>query len=66
MESLGGWHELAVAEIRKLAAALARQSGQEEREHLLQRLSISLLRGNGALFVNRIPDNINSSIDGQM
>ena len=29
IESLGGWHELAVAEIRKLAAALARQSGQD-------------------------------------
>ena len=31
VESLGGWHELAVREIKKLAAALARQSGQEER-----------------------------------
>ena len=68
VESLGGWHELAVGEIRKLAAALARQSGQEEKEargHLLQRLSICLMRGNGALFVNRIPDNIDADIDGQ-
>jgi hypothetical protein len=69
MESLGGWHELAVGEIRKLAAALARQSGQEEKEarsHLFQKLSILLVRGNAALFVNRIPDNVESHIDGQM
>ena len=69
MESLGGWHELAVKEIRKLAAALARQTGQEEKEarsHLFQKLSILLVRGNGALFVNRIPDNIDSHIDGQL
>ena len=55
-------------EIRKLAAALARQSGQEEKEakgQLLQRLSISLMRGNEALFENWIPDNIEADIDGQ-
>ena len=69
MESLGGWHELAVGEIRKLAAALARQSGQEEKEarsHLFHKLSILLVRGNAALFVNLIPDNVESHIDGQM
>ena len=68
VESLGGWHELAVGEIRKLAAALARQSGQEEKEargHLLQRLSVSLIRGNRALFVNRIPDSVEAHIEGQ-
>ena len=68
VESLGGWHELAVAEIRKLAAALARQTGQEEKEcrsHLLQRLSVLLVRGNSALFVNRIPENNSADIDGQ-
>ena len=67
-QPLYGWHELAVGEIRKLAAALARQSGQEEKEargHLLQRLSVSLMRGNGALFVNRIPDSVEADIDGQ-
>ena len=55
-------------EIRKLASALARQTGQEEKEarsHLFQRLSILLVRGNCALFVNRIPENISADIDGQ-
>ena len=69
MESLGGWHELAVGEIRKLAAALARQTGQEEKEaksHLFQKLSILLVRGNGALFVNRIPESTEAQIDGQL
>ena len=68
VESLGGWHELAVAEIRKLAAALARQTGQEEKEarsHVFLRLSILLVRGNCALFVNRKPDNFTADIDGQ-
>ena len=67
VESLGGWHELAGAEIRKLAAALARQTGQEEREarsHLFQRLGVLLVRGNCALFVNRKPDNLTAEIDG--
>ena len=65
--SMGGWRKLAVAEIRKLAAALARQTGQEEKEaqsHLFQRLGVLLVRGNCALFVNRKPDNLTAEIDG--
>ena len=34
VESLGGWHTAAEAEVRKLGAALARQTGQEEGEVL--------------------------------
>ena len=59
VESLGGWHKLLVVEIRKLAAALARQTGQEEkdaRSHLLQCLIVLLVRGNCALLLNRIPE----------
>ena len=47
IKSLGGWHELAMVEIRMLAAALARRSGQEEKEsrsELFQRLSILLVK----------------------
>ena len=29
-ETFGGWHEVAEAQVRKLAAALARHNGQEE------------------------------------
>merc|ERR1712012_943341 len=31
-ESFGGWHEVAVTEVERLGAALARQSGQNEDE----------------------------------
>ena len=67
LESLGGWHEAAVREVKKLGGALARHSGTEESTaitHLFQRLSVLLMKGNSALIVNRVPDNVNSSIDG--
>ena len=54
-----------MAEIYKLAAALARQKGQEARSHLLQRLSVLLVRGNCSLFVNCISENNTAEIDGQ-
>ena len=59
-ESLGGWHKVAVQEVKKLAGALARQQGEEEKEaarRLFQKLSMLLQRGNSALFLNRTPDN---------
>jgi hypothetical protein len=60
-ESLGGWHEVAVGEFRKLGAALGRHAGQEESEatsQLFQRLSILLMKGNANLFVNRVSEDI--------
>ena len=67
VETLGGWHEVAVLQIRKLAAALARQTGQEESEatsHLFQKLSILLVKGNASLLLNRIPTFPDSHVDG--
>ena len=67
MESLGGWHDVAVKQVRKLGAALGRHTGQEKGEaisHLFQRLSIILVKGNTALFMNRVPDPPESSVDG--
>ena len=67
VETLGGWHERAVQEIKKLGAALARQTGQEESEavrHLFQRLSVLLVRGNAALFLNRTPSFPDPQVDG--
>ena len=58
VETLGGWHEDAIVQIRKLGSAQARQTGQEESVaigHLFQRLSVLLVKGNAALFLNRIP-----------
>ena len=67
IESLGGWHEQAVEQVKKIGAALARQTGQEEGEavgHLFQRLSVLLMRGNAALLLNRIPSFPEPQADG--
>ena len=52
-------HRVAIGQIKMLATALARHTGQEEEEatrHLFQRLSLGLMRGNTALLVSRGPD----------
>ena len=67
VETLGGWHEKAVDQIRKLARALARNTGKEEEEstrHLFQRLGVLLVRGNAALILNRIPSFPPPEVDG--
>ena len=58
METLGGWHEQTVLQVKKLASAQARLTGGDQSEitrHLSQRLSILLQRGNAALILNRRP-----------
>ena len=48
-ETLGGWHQLAVSEIRRLTAAKARHTGQDENEalrHAFMCLPILLMKGN--------------------
>ena len=55
---LGGWHKIAIGEIKKLSAALARHTGEEEGEmarRTFVRLSIILMKGNAAMLTNRIP-----------
>ena len=57
-ESMGGWHKVALEQLRKLGSALARHTGQEEGEtigHLLTRASVLLQKGLSALLLNRIP-----------
>ena len=46
-ETFGGWHEVAVAQVRKLAVSLAQHNGQEEGEaisHTWLRLGVLLQR----------------------
>ena len=57
-ESFGGWHQVAQEQIKKLAACLARHTGQDEGEatsHLFSRCALLLQRGLAALLLNRIP-----------
>ena len=58
VESLGGWDERAVGEVKKLASALARNLGEDEGEtwrKTITCLSILLMKGNAALLSGRIP-----------
>ena len=64
-ECLGAWHPTAVEQIEKLGSALARQTGEDETttiQQLFQKLSVSLMRGNAALFNNRSPSNAGGDI----
>ena len=68
VETLGGWEEQAEAQIKRLGAALARQTGQEEAEkirHVFQSLAVRLAKGNAALFLNRTPTFPDPEVDGQ-
>ena len=60
-------NSVAEREVRKLGAALARHTGQEEGEaisHLWGRLGVLLQRGNAAILGNRVPALPDANIDG--
>ena len=66
-ETLGGWHESAVEQIKKLGSALARNTGQEESDkigHFYQGLAVRLAKGNASVFLNRTPVFPAPEIDG--
>ena len=66
-ETFGGWHPDAKREVKKLGAALARHTGQEEGvavSHLWSRLSILLQCGKAAILGNRNPALPGAQIDG--
>ena len=69
LETLGGFHKVAVEQVKKIGAAVARHQGSDERvatRQLFQRLSLTLMRGNAALILGRRPDSdfVASEIDG--
>ena len=58
VESFGGWNGGAERDVKKINAALARHTGQEEDQacrHSWGRLGILLQRGNAAFLGNRVP-----------
>ena len=68
-ETFDGWHAGAERDVKKLGAALARHTGQEEAKaisHLWSRMSILLQRGNAALLGKRVPAQPGPHIDGIM
>ena len=67
VETLGGWHDRAVDQIRKLGRAVARSMGRDDSEvtrHLFQRLGVLLAKGNATLFLNRVPTFPLPEVDG--
>ena len=59
---------MAVREVERLGAALARHSGQDEDEavrHLWGKLAFLLQRGNSAMLENCVPDFPAPAIDGR-
>ena len=68
-ESLGGWHSTAQAQVKKLASAMARNTGQEELEaeiHTWGKLGLLLQRGNAAILNNRVPTFPDPHVNGNM
>ena len=54
VKTLGGFHRVATEQVKRIGAALARHQGSDERvasRQLLQRLSITLMRGNAAMLM---------------
>ena len=58
METLGGWHEATELQVKRVASAQARHTGEELSDatrHLYQKMAVLLVKGNSALLNNRIP-----------
>ena len=56
---MGEWAENTVGEVKRIGSALARQTGGEEGEvirHLVQRISVALVKLNTTMLLNRRPD----------
>ena len=66
-ETLGGWGAESVAQVKMMGSALARHLGGEESKvirHLVQRVSVLLVKVNANLLLNCVPNNSPPHIDG--
>ena len=67
VDTLGGWHPVALAAITRLGRQLARNVGKEDDDcirHLRQRLAVLLVRDNVALLCARTPTFPSPEVDG--
>ena len=65
----GGLHTKTLETVRTLSRQLSRQTGREESlvmSHMCESLSVTLMKGNSALFTNRSPTFTPSDIDGDL
>ena len=68
IETLGGFHSVALGQVRQLGQALARKKGCDDREpigQLFSRISVTLMRGNAMMLSTRSPDVVNAEVDGE-
>ena len=59
METLGRFHKVALEQVKRIGAAVARHQGIEElvaTKQLFQRLLVTLMQSNAALLMSRRPD----------
>ena len=67
LDTFGAWGESTVREVKRMGSSLARHTGGEESEdirHLIQRVSITLMKVNANLILNRRPNNNSIDVDG--
>ena len=67
MDETWAWGKSTVREVRRMRSALARHTGGEDSEvirHLIQRVSVTLIKVNANLILNRCPNNKPAHIDG--
>ena len=67
VETFGGWHRTAAAELKRIASRLARQTNAYESlviSHFFQKLSVNLQRTNASLLLSRQTEFPSSDIDG--
>ena len=65
VDTLGGWHSVALKAFGKLGRQIAKVVGRGEGEmvqHLRQRLSVVLIRGNVNMLASRAPEAAPSQI----
>ena len=67
MDTLGGWSESMVEQVKRMGSALARNKGEDDSDvtrHLIQRIAVVLARLNSAMLLNRAPLNTLAHVDG--
>ena len=62
VETLGGWSDDAIQTICKIGRLLGQRFPAESTQHLFQRLSIALWRGNAGLWLNRLPTWVDGTV----
>ena len=67
LDTLGAWGESRSREVKRMGSSLARHTGGEESKvirHLIQRVSVTLMKVTANLILNRRPNNSSTNIDG--